>query len=603
MRFAWLALAACAARSPELVGALDRGDVAASRTLLEAGADPDAVDADGNSALMLATWHGDADLVRLAIAHHADVRHRNAAGDTALHMAVDDAAKVRALLDAGAAADAADARGITPLALAAARDDGAPVVELLLAHGADAKQIRGIGDPRAVPALLARGADARGPHVLLGAAGDGDVELVRALIAAGASVNARGGVVGLTPLMMAAQMGRPEAVSALLASGASPDAVETFNHSTALIQAAASDRADAAIVRALLEANADVRIADDEGATALDWAIRRGDPQIIQLIAAHEREPRPPRVYASPGERVGDANTPAAAMARAIPVLERSRAVFRKRSGCPSCHHDAFPALALAAAQTRGIAVDAAARAAEMKATVDALRPARARYAIGTGFADIVEPAYLLVGLAAGGHPRDDLTDAMTRYLELVQAKDGRWPTQMQRIPMDGSDVGFTAMAIRALAQYDHVPDRIARGRAYLARVEAATTEDRAFQLLGLRWAGAAAAELAPAAQKLVATQRGDGGFAQRDGLRSDAYATSEAIVALREAGDVPASDPAIQRAVHFLLTTQYKDGSWFVATRALRYQPWFDSGFPHGRSQYISAAATAWAVIALATL
>jgi hypothetical protein len=63
----------------------------------------------------------------------------------------------------------------------------------------------------------------------------------------------------------------------------------------------------------------------------------------------------------------------------------------------------------------------------------------------------------------------------------------------------------------------------------------------------------------------------------------------------------MPATDPAIARAVQFLVATQITDGSWFVPTRALRFQPFFDSGFPQGRSQYSSALGTSWAVMALA--
>jgi glycogen debranching enzyme len=52
---------------------------------------------------------------------------------------------------------------------------------------------------------------------------------------------------------------------------------------------------------------------------------------------------------------------------------------------------------------------------------------------------------------------------------------------------------------------------------------------------------------------------------------------------------------------VQFLLNTQFADGSWFVRTRALPIQPHFESGFPFGRDQFISAAATNWATRALA--
>jgi hypothetical protein len=41
-------------------------------------------------------------------------------------------------------------------------------------------------------------------------------------------------------------------------------------------------------------------------------------------------------------------------------------------------------------------------------------------------------------------------------------------------------------------------------------------------------------------------------------------------------------------------------DGSWFVRSRSLPVQPYFETGFPHGRSQFISCAATSWATAAL---
>ena len=45
---------------------------------------------------------------------------------------------------------------------------------------------------------------------------------------------------------------------------------------------------------------------------------------------------------------------------------------------------------------------------------------------------------------------------------------------------------------------------------------------------------------------------------------------------------------------------TQLADGSWYVHSHALGIQPYFESGFPHGRDQFISATATNWATQAL---
>jgi N-acyl-D-amino-acid deacylase len=57
----------------------------------------------------------------------------------------------------------------------------------------------------------------------------------------------------------------------------------------------------------------------------------------------------------------------------------------------------------------------------------------------------------------------------------------------------------------------------------------------------------------------------------------------------------------AVRRAVEYLAKTQHADGSWFVATRAKPVQVFFDNGDPHGKSQFISIAATGFSTAALA--
>ena len=81
---------------------------------------------------------------------------------------------------------------------------------------------------------------------------------------------------------------------------------------------------------------------------------------------------------------------------------------------------------------------------------------------------------------------------------------------------------------------------------------------------------------------------------------RSDAYATGQALYALNVAGKMAVSSPVYQKGVDYLLRTQAPDGTWHVETRAIWLQPYFESGFPYGRDQFISAAGTAWAVMAL---
>jgi len=82
--------------------------------------------------------------------------------------------------------------------------------------------------------------------------------------------------------------------------------------------------------------------------------------------------------------------------------------------------------------------------------------------------------------------------------------------------------------------------------------------------------------------------------------LTSDSWATGQALVALNTVGGIDVSNAAFQQGVRFLLQTQFEDGSWYVRSRAWPFQPHFESGFPHGKDQWISAGGTAWATMAL---
>ncbi|HLJ46566.1 MAG TPA: hypothetical protein VKU01_11195 [Bryobacteraceae bacterium] len=119
-------------------------------------------------------------------------------------------------------------------------------------------------------------------------------------------------------------------------------------------------------------------------------------------------------------------------------------------------------------------------------------------------------------------------------------------------------------------------------------------------RLLGLVWGGASRAAIDKAAQELASAQQPNGGWAQLPTLPADAYATGKALVALRESGSFGSKSSIFDRGARFLLGTQESDGSWHVRGRSLPVLALFESGFPHGRDQVISAAGTSWAVMAL---
>ena len=71
-------------------------------------------------------------------------------------------------------------------------------------------------------------------------------------------------------------------------------------------------------------------------------------------------------------------------------------------------------------------------------------------------------------------------------------------------------------------------------------------------------------------------------------------------MVALHRAGGLSPSHPSYARGVAFLVRTQLADGSWRVKSRSKPFQPYYETGFPHEKNQFLSAAATGWAATAL---
>jgi hypothetical protein len=263
--------------------------------------------------------------------------------------------------------------------------------------------------------------------------------------------------------------------------------------------------------------------------------------------------------------------------------------------------------MTLALARKNGFSVDEGAASSQLGTIRAYLETWRDRSLQDIGIPGGVDTdGYILAGLAAANYPPDAATDAIAIYLKRRQAADGGWRIATQRPPIESSDFEATAVAVRALRVYAPQTKRaeyakaIQRGARWLSQAPPDTNEDYVYRLLGLAWAGGNQTAVRKAARELIALQRPDGGWAQLRTLASDAYATGQALTALAEAGGMPATDPVYQRGVQFLLRMQLEDGSWYVATRTLPVQPYFDSEFPHERDQFISAAATNWATMAL---
>lgn len=620
--------------SDAFYAAIRANDLSTLRSLLGKGADPNVADARGGSTpLMHAAAAGSVESMQLLLDHKASVNATNTAGLTALMMSVTDIEKVRLLLEAGADVNAATKRGRTALMLAAASDGSAPIVQLLMTRGANPKAVdvtkgtalhqavRG-GDLDTIRMMIEAGlgvneASFGGFTPLIGAAFTGSVEAVTLLLSKGADVNAvsddgsyqkvKAGTIALgnwTALLAAATLGSPTMIGVLLEAGADINARDVRGM-TPLMLAVATDRQNAAVIRTFIDRKADLNVRSLAGETALDWARKIGNPATVQLLeragAVASAALTPVRTAFAPADVL-------TAVKRSLALLERSSTEAAAKGGCASCHHHNITDMAATVAREKGIATDEKAAAGRRTLTRTRIfSPANFLERMEAPGAPDVE-IYALAALAARGDEPDRNTDAAVASILAHQYADGSWRLGgIARPPIEDGDVFRTALAMTVIKSYGppgraaEISRRMAAGARWLERAAATTAEDRNMQLLGLQCAGANEETMRRLTNAILAAQRPDGGWAQTPFLASDAYATGQTLVTLVKTGAMQAGDPAYQRALKYLLSTQHGDGSWYVRSRAPKFQPFFESGFPYGHDQWISAMATGWAATALA--
>jgi hypothetical protein len=295
-----------------------------------------------------------------------------------------------------------------------------------------------------------------------------------------------------------------------------------------------------------------------------------------------------------------------AAVTKALPLIRKGSAGHMEHRNCFACHHQAIPILAVATGRTRGFPVNDDFDK-HLHHTADFLDGNREEYLKGQGQGGQVDTAgYALWTLELGGWKPDRTTAAVAEYLLLHDKDRDHWRGTSSRPPSEASAFTANYLAVRALQtfstpeQKDRIDKRLRQVRSWLEKTPAKDTEDRVFRLWAMKRLDFDAKAVATAALELSKAQHSDGGWAQLDKMESDAYATGTALVALEQAGGLATSDQAYRRGLKFLLSTQLADGTWHVRSRSKPFQTYFESGFPHGKDQFISLAASGWATTAL---
>jgi ankyrin repeat protein len=620
-------------RSRAVFEAVRKGDTVSLQAMLSDRSLVNVRDTTAATPLMIAALDGDADSVKLLLESGADPNAQNAAGATALMWAVDDLTKARLLLGAGADVNMKSQKGTTALIVAASLPGSAEVMKELLKKDANVNANNGdadggtalchaaiVGDTKSLSILIDKGArldaDANelGFTALQFAAFYGNLESVKLLLDRGANINAKDKFGG-TALLVAAFMDQRAVATMLVKRGAGVNTMAggppdlPANLGTPLMWAAYTETIKPELVKMFLANGADVKARTPEGETALSRAKQRGATPVVDVLTKAGARDSP---WVAPSRVVRkDKDVPEikVAVEKSLALLQKSGPVFsQKRGDCVSCHHQSLPAMAIALARERGFGFNEEIAKQQLETVSNVWASTREPLLQMMDEVGGMPPSasYSLLGLAAEKHPADSVTDAMVRRIAAMQARDGRWHAASHRPPMEYSDVMATAVTLRALQLYgserhkQEYQKQVERARAWLVSVQPAFTEERTFQLLGLAWAQANPKDIQKATQLLLAEQRKDGGWAQLSTLESDAYATGQVLYALQQAGGLLAANSAYQCGAKFLRETQLEDGSWFVQSRSFPVQPYFESGFPHGKNQWISAAGTSWAAMAL---
>ena len=609
-------LTAASATDP-LLRAIQTGDSTAVKRLLDGGASPNARDAEGTPALMAAALYTGVDAVKLLLDHGADPNGSNVAGATALMWAIPDLAKVRVLVEHGANVNARSTTlQRTPMLVAASYPGTVEILRLLLSKGAD---------------IHAK--DKSGVHALGRAATYADVDVVRFLVEHGCDPNEEG--YGGARLRLYARHHLPtieyltskglkmpaEAMAGAahwqdvpllekwIALGADVNGRVAPYQRTPLMTAAASEQSTPATLKLLLEKGADPNAEDIEGERPLDWAMYRSDEARIKLLrqygAMPGHGPRQETYPAAEGEGIANART---SLSRAVALLlPPAPLVFEKR-GCVTCHSQALPGQLAAVTRAKGIAVNEELARKNMQQMLAFFKIAGEAAMQGDRAAgDFVTLGYVMSALAAEQYPLDNITAASTHLIAGQQMPDGSWlGNGVSRPPMEDSIVSQTALAVRAMTLYpipgrkNEAEEKLRRAQRWLLAAVPGTAEERNMRLMGLVWSKAPRSDINAAVRQITSRQRADGGWAQRDEYQSDAYATGESLYALHQAG-VSATAGLYRKGVAFLLKSQYPNGAWFVKSRAYPTQLYFDSGYPFGHNQWISATAASWASLAIA--
>ena len=295
-----------------------------------------------------------------------------------------------------------------------------------------------------------------------------------------------------------------------------------------------------------------------------------------------------------------------AAIDRGLAFLAADAMAWKNEHNCVSCHHASLVVWAMREAMPRGYKVDKPVLA-ELTTWIAESGDGTTSLARPDGIPKALNEKAVSLALARTADPQPDANSQQGLQLLLStvksdQQENGSWASWPDtRPPIFGhSDERATLAATLALLPAAATGDNsaiVARDKAMAWIAETKSDDDAqsmALRLVVWQRAGRPMSEWLPLAGRIRERQNTDGGWSQTSDMPSDAWATGQALYALRTRTLCP-TIPRSNAAHAFLVRTQRDDGSWSMISRPVK---------PGGEGSKslipITAAGSAWAVLGL---
>lgn len=263
------------------------------------------------------------------------------------------------------------------------------------------------------------------------------------------------------------------------------------------------------------------------------------------------------------------------AVQRSLPFIEKEGVAWMKKRECVSCHQVPFMLWSYQRAKTQSLKLDAKKLQKWTDWSLDFCvnsKNEKTKQPDGGGL-DTMSQMILAHSYDSLGEKEQKSLQTLAKLIVSEQEPAGYWKAggqlPLQRRPKNETQMITTAWTFLALIKIEKNVEGLEASQkkalAWLAKQKftGKSNEWMVAKLL-LTHETNAPKSSQEYVTRLIKTQNTDGGWSWLVGEKSDAFATGQSIYALRTVG-IKANDPAIKKALTFLLETQQEDGSWLV--------------------------------------